>query len=116
MVSLKNLNYTIYMFNLIKSFFKANQGSDLQTAINEGAFLVDVRSPQEFSSGSVKGAVNIPVENIKAKLATFPNKKSIVVFCQSGGRSAMAKMILKQNGISNVINGGNWRRVMECVK
>ena len=99
------------MFNLIKSFFKANQGSDLQTAINEGAFLVDVRSPQEFSAGSVKGAVNI-----KAKLATFPNKKSTVVFCQSGGRSAMAKMILKQNGISNVINGGNWRRVKECVK
>ena len=104
------------MFEFIKSIFKGNQGSDLQTVINEGAFLVDVRSPAEFSLGSVKGAVNIPVDSIKAKLASFANKKAVVVFCQSGGRSAMAKMVLKQNGITNVINGGTWKKIAQYVK
>jgi phage shock protein E len=87
----------------------------LQTVLKDGAFLVDVRTPMEFSEGSVKGAVNIPLDQVSAQLAKFKNKKNIVVFCRSGARSGQAKAILDQNGFSNVTNGGTWHNVQEAL-
>ncbi len=93
------------------SLFGNKDNSALAAIVNEGAFLVDVRTPSEFSGGSVKGAVNIPLDTISGQLSKFKNKKNIVVFCRSGGRSSQAKSILDQNGIQNVINGGTWQNV-----
>lgn len=100
------------MFGLFNNLF-GQSGNDeaLQNVLQEGAFLVDVRSPMEFAEGSVKGAVNIPLDQIPAQLAKFKNKKHIVVFCRSGARSGQAKSFLEQNGFSNVINGGTWQNV-----
>lgn len=88
----------------------------LEEAIQKGAFLVDVRTSAEFKSGSVKGAVNIPLSSVSSKMAKFKNKKNIVVFCQSGARSGQAKRILNQNGFKDVINGGRWTKVNQLVK
>ena len=98
------------MFGLLKSLFGADN-SQLTEVLKEGAFLVDVRTPGEFIGGSVKGAINIPLDRIPAQLTKFKGKKNIVVFCQSGMRSSQAKGILKQNGVENVINGGSWRNI-----
>jgi rhodanese-related sulfurtransferase len=87
----------------------------LKEALAQGAFLVDVRTPGEFSSGSVKGAVNIPLDKISTSLSKFKGKENIVVFCQSGNRSGQAKRFLEQNGIQGVINGGSWRDVYELM-
>ncbi|MBX2935326.1 MAG: rhodanese-like domain-containing protein [Ferruginibacter sp.] len=84
--------------------------------IDEGAFLVDVRTPGEFAGGHVKGSVNIPLDKVSSQIAKFKNKKNIIVFCQSGGRSAQAKSILQQLGIANVTNGGSWNNVNRFVK
>jgi rhodanese-related sulfurtransferase len=84
---------------------------ELANIINIGAMLVDVRSPNEFASGSAKGAVNIPIESLQSQLAKFKNKSHIVVFCRSGNRSGQAKSILNQLGITNVTNGGTWNDV-----
>ena len=89
---------------------------DLKAILEEGAFLVDVRTAAEFAGGHVKGSVNIPLDKVASQLAKFKNKKNIVVFCQSGGRSSRAKSILEQNGFTNVINGGSWDRVNRFVK
>ena len=97
------------------SIFGKTDNSQLIEAINEGAFLVDVRSAGEFSSGSVKGAVNIPLDKLQSQLAKFKGKKKIVVFCLSGGRSSQAKSILEQNSFQNVINGGGWQNVNQVV-
>lgn len=88
--------------------FKTNTVSseELGKLINEGAFLVDVRSPGEFSGGSAKGAVNIPLDQVTQQMDKFKNKDHIVVFCRSGNRSGQAQSILEQNGINNVTNGG----------
>lgn len=75
------------------------------------SFLVDVRTPQEFSEGSVKGAVNIPLSEIESRIDEFKDKKQIVVFCRSGSRSTEAKRILEANGITGVVNGGPWQKV-----
>ncbi len=102
--------------NILQRLFGAAPTVDLKQVIDEGAFLVDVRTPGEFAQGHVKGSVNIPVDAIPMKLNLFKNKKNIVVFCRSGGRSSMAQGILKQNGFTNVINGGTWDYVNRFVK
>jgi rhodanese-related sulfurtransferase len=79
-------------------------------------FYVDVRTPAEFAQGSVKGAVNIPLDQIEKELAKFKGKKNIVVFCRSGNRSSNAKAILEQNGIINVTNGGSWEDIIAKMK
>lgn len=79
-------------------------------------FYVDVRTPAEFAQGSVKGAVNIPLDQIEKQLVKFKGKKNIVVFCRSGNRSRQAKTILEQNGITNVSNGGSWEDVNAKMK
>ena len=93
--------------------FKSNAVSDseLSELVNNGAFLVDVRSAGEFASGSAKGAVNIPLDAITREIKKFQGKKDIVVFCRSGNRSGQAKSILERNGINNVVNGRTWNHV-----
>jgi rhodanese-related sulfurtransferase len=84
----------------------------MKDIISKGAFLVDVRTPAEFSEGHVNGSVNIPLDQVQNQLAKFKNKENIVVFCRSGNRSSQAKSILEQNGFTNVTNGGTWQDVL----
>mgnify|MGYP003605181786 CR=1 FL=1 len=92
-------------------FGGSTNNENLATLVNDGAFLVDVRSPGEFADGNVKGSVNIPLDQVQNQLAKFKDKESIVVFCRSGNRSSQAKSILEQNGFTNVTNGGTWQDV-----
>jgi rhodanese-related sulfurtransferase len=101
--------------NIFQSIFGNSSNVDLRSLINDGAFLVDVRTPGEFASGHVKGSVNIPLDTLPAQLNTFRNKKHIIVFCRSGSRSAQAKAFLEQQGIQPVTNGGAWDYVQEFV-
>jgi rhodanese-related sulfurtransferase len=103
------------MFGIFKNMFAQTDNNQLREAIKNGAFLVDVRTPSEFSGGSVKGAVNIPLDKVPSQLSKFKDKKYIVVFCRSGNRSSQAKSILEQNGFQNVINGGSWENVNSIV-
>jgi rhodanese-related sulfurtransferase len=85
-------------------------------AAKKEIFYVDVRTPAEFAQGSVKGAENIPLDQIEKQLVKFKGKKNIIVFCRSGSRSSQAKAILEQNGIINVTNGGSWEDVNAKMK
>ncbi len=102
--------------NFLKQLFGLGTDTDLTELINNGAFLVDVRTASEFASGSVKGAINIPLDTVSNQLTKFKNKSHIIVFCQSGMRSNQAASVLKQNGFTNVTNGGSWRSVSVYVK
>ncbi|WP_295664342.1 rhodanese-like domain-containing protein [uncultured Mucilaginibacter sp.] len=102
--------------SIFEKLFGSTPKVDLTDIIKQGAFLVDVRSPGEFAGGNVKGSVNIPLDKVSSQLSKFKNKKNIIVFCQSGGRSSQAKTILEQNGFANVINGGTWNNVSQFVK
>lgn len=99
------------MFKIFKSLFTGTNDDQLTEELKDGAFLVDVRSPMEFSSGSAKDAINIPLNRIPSQLTTFKNKKHIIVFCASGARSSQAKSTLERHGLKNVINGGTWQQV-----
>ena len=66
--------------------------------------LIDVRDPAEFDLGTIKGAVNIPVDKIRDRLSEIPMDKDIFIFCQVGLRGYIAARILMQKGYSNVKN------------
>ena len=69
-----------------------------------GALLLDVRSPQEFASGHVPGAQNLPVERIHT--ISCPKEAPLFVYCYSGARSGEACRWLAGNGYSATNIGG----------
>lgn len=80
-----------------------------QQKIAAGALVVDVRTPEEFKTGHLPGAVNIPVADVEARIAEFGDKtKPVVVYCRSGNRSGRAKLMLEKAGYTDVVNGGGY--------
>ncbi len=78
----------------------------------QGAVLVDVRSPGEFAAGSAPGAVNIPLQELGQRLGEIPTNVPVVLCCASGTRSGMARMMLKKNGYAKVFNIGKWTNLL----
>lgn len=62
--------------------------------------LVDVREVAEFRSGTIPGAINVPLSAFDPK--RIPAGKPVIVFCATGGRSGMAQQMLRQAGIGAV--------------
>lgn len=77
-------------------------------ALPENATLIDVRSPAEFATGHLKDAVLLPLPTLAQGIASVaPDKEQpVIVYCQSGARSAMAQMQLRAMGYRHVVNGG----------
>ena len=105
----------VVMLGIFKNLFGQKDNTELKEVLTDNSYLVDVRTPSEFASGSVKGAVNIPLDKISGQLSKFKGKKNIVVFCRSGNRSGQAKSILEKNGFDNVVNGGTWQNVNSLI-
>lgn len=80
--------------------------------VEQGALLVDVRTPLEFSEGHVPGALNIPLEELERRLAELGDgRRAIVLYCRSGRRSADAARRLRARGYQDVHDLGamaNW--------
>jgi phage shock protein E len=102
------------LIQFFKRFF-LRDNSELQKAVLSNPVLLDVRSSEEFASGSVKSAINIPVQNLNSNISRIPKGRVIVAFCRSGSRSAMAVQILRKNGFQDVVNGGSWQNVQAVI-
>ena len=75
--------------------------------------LVDVRSPDEYRSGYIPGAINISVQEIGGKLGKISKDQPVVVYCRSGSRSAHAAQTLLAAGYTEVYDLGGlfeWAR------
>jgi rhodanese-related sulfurtransferase len=66
--------------------------------------ILDVRNLGEYAKGHVSGALNIPVDELRARLSEIPRNKSLFVHCAVGFRGHLAVRILKQNGFKNPSN------------
>jgi rhodanese-related sulfurtransferase len=67
--------------------------------VEQGALLLDVRTPSEYQEGHVPHAKNIPVQELPQRLTDVgPTSRPVVVYCRSGGRSAQAASILSRAG------------------
>ena len=71
------------------------------------AFILDVRDPHEFSAGSIEGAVNIPLNDLRARLEELPRDREIWVNCRVGQRAYYACRVLSQHGfrVKNLSGG-----------
>ena len=107
---------TVILFRFSATMYAQSNVATLSELIKKGAWVVDVRTPQEFAQGHAKGSVNIPLDQLGSRLTQFKDKKNIVVVCRSGNRSAQAKSILDQSGIKNVYNAGPWTNVNQYIK
>jgi len=83
----------------------------------EGAVVIDVRSPEEFRSGHVPNAVNIPLDELRESLPRRVKDKSqvLLLHCLSGGRSGIAKQQIKGMRYQNVFNLGSYGRARQIV-
>ncbi|MEI6890623.1 MAG: rhodanese-like domain-containing protein [Pontiella sp.] len=86
-----------------------NAPTDLAKQVEQGALLIDTRTPSEFSGGHVKGAINIPHDQIVQRIGQYETdpSKPIIVYCRSGNRSSLARHDLIEAGYTNVVNAGS---------
>jgi NADPH-dependent 2,4-dienoyl-CoA reductase/sulfur reductase-like enzyme/rhodanese-related sulfurtransferase len=70
--------------------------------------LLDVRTAQEFTQGHIPGAVNVPLDELRARLSEIPRDREIAVYCQVGQRGYLATRILKQAGYAAANLGGGY--------
>lgn len=66
--------------------------------------VIDVRRAAEYSSGSVAGAINVPLDYINSNMAAFAGRDTKYIHCAGGYRSVIAASILKARGIDNIVN------------
>lgn len=96
------------------SFLGIGSNNDkIRELISNGAVIIDVRTPEEFRSGHIKSAQNIPLSDIGRKSASLKGK-TVITCCRSGARSASAADTLKQQGIV-AINGGAWTSLQSII-
>jgi len=92
--------------NLISGLTKNAQWHQIDSYLNDGYQLLDVRSVAECELGMIPGAINLPVDEIRERKAELLNKK-LLVTCQVGVRGHTATMLLQELGFDAVnLDGG----------
>ena len=101
------------MFDFLSKLFGPK--ADFKALVQQGAIILDVRTPEEFRDGHIKGSLNIPVQVIQGKIADLKKKgKPIIAVCRSGARSGTAVGMLKDAGIE-AYNGGAWNALENVI-
>jgi rhodanese-related sulfurtransferase len=73
--------------------------------LDDGAkapYVLDVRTADEYVSGHVPGAVNIPHDQLASRLAEVPKDRDVVIYCRSGRRAMLAGEVLADNGYARL--------------
>lgn len=96
--------------NILKGDCSVIHWDEINKLDREKSMLVDVRTPMEFNMGTIDGALNIPLDEIRGRLFELPKDKEIIIFCQVGLRGYIACRILMQKGYKSVRNlSGGYR-------
>jgi len=122
---MNNLNKLVFigigvlLIGIAFPIFTQNQGNNrAQIAWNlinqKNAIIIDVRTEEEYFTGHIKGAINIPLQIIKQEIQkVYPDKQvPIVLYCRSGNRSQQAYEILKELGYKQIHNGGGYQELL----
>lgn len=104
---------TVMAFLAAASCAQAETTRD-ETAGNDAATWIDVRTAEEFGQGHVEGAINIPYEQSDAGVAELGLKKDAVIYlyCRSGKRAGIALDSLEASGYSGVVNVGGLEQAL----
>jgi rhodanese-related sulfurtransferase len=96
------------MMKFLKNIFSSGPETNFKELLKNGAQIIDVRTPAEYSGGHIKGSVNIPLQNLENSLSKIKKDKPAIICCASGMRSGSAINILKSKGYTQIYNGGGW--------
>ena len=88
--------------------------TDARHLVAGGAQLVDVRNPLEYQRGALPGSVNIPLPLIQQALKQLDRETPVLLYCNSGQRSGMAKQLLDACGFAVVHNLGSYTFLDNC--
>lgn len=118
---MKNLLFAILPLLLAGcgSAGSSTSSTDAQSkAYARKSVVVDVRTPEEYSAGHVRGSTNVPIDEIRQRIGSVvPDKNApIMVHCQAGGRSARASKELRSMGYKNVVDLGSLAHAREVVE
>ena len=103
--------------NILKGDSVIIHWHDIKKLDREKSILIDVRTPEEYSLGTIEGAKNIPVDELRNRLSEFPQDREIIVFCQVGLRAYIASKILRQKRYKNVKNlSGGYKTYFPAVQ
>lgn len=92
--------------NIMREHARHFHVADLSN-LKPGQKIVDVRSPEEVMAGAIPGAINIPLPEIRARIAEFSRDKEYLIYCQAGLRGYLACRILNQKGFNATnLDGG----------
>jgi phage shock protein E len=81
--------------------------TQVQSAVSNGAVLLDVRTPEEYAAGHIKGATNFPLQDLQSgKYPDVSKGQKVFVYCHSGNRSSQSAVILKGAGYTDVVDLG----------
>jgi len=105
------MKYRILLIFLCLSFLG-------NSAFADKAIWIDVRTPNEFASGHLQEALNIPHTKIEGEIASITADKEapIHLYCRSGNRAGVAKRILNKMGYTNVVNEGGYQNLLKQKK
>ncbi len=109
------MRYSVLILLFISSLSSFSQTKSYQNVSNEdfkklarqpNTVILDVRTPAEFASGRISGAVLIDVSNsdFEKKISSLDKSKTYLVYCRSGARSARASSVMVQKGFDKVFN------------
>jgi NADPH-dependent 2,4-dienoyl-CoA reductase/sulfur reductase-like enzyme/rhodanese-related sulfurtransferase len=92
--------------NDVTGFSPVATAAELRDAFAGGGapFVLDVRTAREFAASRLRGAVNVPVDDLRQRWETLPRDRRIWIVCRSGFRGHLALRILRERGFGDVVN------------
>lgn len=90
--------------NILSGKMKPIYWRELRDIDRSTVTIVDVRTPEEFATGAIEGAINIPLDDMRQMIGRIPTDKPIVLYCGVGLRGYLASCILSQRGFDDVRN------------
>lgn len=90
--------------NLLDGVFKQVHVGDVRKLVEDGAYIADIREPEEYEQGHIVTAVNIPLSQLRKRMDEIPKDRPVYLHCRTSQRSYNALMALKGNGWSDLYN------------
>jgi rhodanese-related sulfurtransferase len=104
------------MLSFLKNIFRSKPPVNYKELLKNGAQLIDVRTPGEYKIGHLKGAVNLPLQQLQSNVSKIRKDKPVITYCASGMRSSSAKNLLVSIGFREVYNGGGFHSLENKIR
>ena len=99
------VNHAAYVgSNLLQGKFKQVYVTQVRDLVENGECIIDVREVNEFENGNIKGAINIPLSQLRDRVNEIPKDRTLYIHCRSAQRSYNAALALQQLGFNDVYN------------